>query len=307
MGYAASAGSVFITVLLPPGGIRKADEEEAGLGEGYWKIMHGCGRFEIYRPDSNYLNPEKDSAFLVTSEESFLSLPLLAFLRSPPCSLPRFVLIIVGPHAHPQAYCLGGILKEVNQSLPALPIDGLAFTRFAQRRLQYQLTSIQGAGLRSNDGGARSRLQQLHDVLAHGNLLRQREDVQEHGDVDHVPRAPGPGELVLVGEDVARDEVRRAQAVAVLEQRVPGVSEARKHVCAVEARQWRAAVGKCADILANAGSEIEELRRGARGAVVGGELLKDAGVVRVAEKPLLDEPEFAYAWPGEDLPGFLAL
>lgn len=39
---------------------------------------------------------------------------------------------------------------------------------------------------------------------------------------------------------------------------------------------------------------------------MGGELLKDAGVVRVAEKSLFDEPEFAYAWPGEDLPGFLA-
>lgn len=67
----------------------------------------------------------------------------------------------------------------------------------------------------------------LDDVLAHGDLLRQREDVQEHGDVDHVPRASGPGELVLVGEDVACDEVRRTQAVAVLQQRVHGVSEAR--------------------------------------------------------------------------------
>lgn len=131
--------------------------------------------------------------------------------------------------------------------------------------------------------------------------------MQEHGDVDHVPRASGPGESVLVGEDVARDEVRQTQAVAVPEQRVSAVSEARKHVCAVEARQWRAAVGKCADVLADAGSEIEELRGGARGVVVGGELLEDAGVVRVAEKSLLDEPEFSYAWPGEDLPGFLAL
>lgn len=265
--------------------------------------MHRCRRFEIFKTNSNHFNPEKDPSFSVTSEESFLGLPLFAFLRSPPCSLSRFVLIIVSPYFHLQACCLSGILKEVDQSLPALPIDGLVFTRFAQRRPQYQFTGIQGAGLRSNDHGARRCLQQLHDVLAHGDLLRQREDVQEHGDVDHVPRASGPGEFVLFGEDVARDEVRRTQAVAVLEHRVPGVSEALKHVCAVEARQWRAGVGKRADVLANAGSEIEELGGGARGC----ELLKDAGVVRVAEKSLLDEPEFAYAWPGEDLPGFLAL
>lgn len=125
--------------------------------------------------------------------------------------------------------------------------------------------------------------------------------------MDHVPRAPGPGELILVGEYVARDEVGRAQAVAVPEQRVPGVPEAREHVCAVEARQRRAAVGERADVLADAGPEIEEPRGGAGGVVVGGKTLKDAGVVRVAEKSLLDEPEFAYAWPGEDLPGFLAL
>lgn len=66
-------------------------------------------------------------------------------------------------------------------------------------------------------------------------------------------------------------------------------------------------MGKCADVLANAGSEIEELRGRARGVVVGGELLKDASVVRVAEKSLFDEPVFTYAWPGEDLPGFIAL
>lgn len=66
-------------------------------------------------------------------------------------------------------------------------------------------------------------------------------------------------------------------------------------------------MGKCADVLADTGSQIEELRGGARGVVVGGEPLKDAGVVRVAEKSLLDEPKLAYAWPGEDLPGFLAL
>ena len=195
--------------------------------------MHRCGRYETSRPDSNHLNPEKDPAFPVTGEESFLGLPLFAFLRSPPCSLSRFVLVIVGPYPHLQAFCLGGILKEVNQSLPALPIDGLVFTRIAQRRLQYQFTSILGAGLRSNYGRSWRCFQQLHDVLAHGDLLRQREDVKEHGDVDHVPRASGPSELVLVGEDIARDEVRRTQAVAVPEQRVPGVSEARKHVCAI--------------------------------------------------------------------------
>lgn len=270
--------------------------------------MHRCGRFEIYRPNSNQLNPEKDPALPVTSEESLLGLPLFALLRSSPCSLSRFVLIIIGPHIHLQACCLGGILKQVDQSLPALPIDSLVFTRFAQRRPQHQFTSIQRAGLCPNDGGSRRRLQQLHDVLARGDLLRQRKDVQEHGDVDDVPRAPGPGELVLVGEDVARDEVRRAQAVAVPEQRVPGVSEAREHVCAVEARQRRAAVGESADVLADAGPEVEEPRGGARGVVVvGGELLEDAGVVRVAEESLLDEPELAYTWPGEDLPGFLAL
>lgn len=265
--------------------------------------MHRRGHFRISRPHSNHLNPEKDPAFLVTSKESLLGLPLLALLRSPPCSLSRLVLIIVSPNPHPQALCLGGILKEVNQSLPALPIDSLVFTRLAQRRPQHQLTSIQGAGLRPDDGGARRRLEQLHDVLAHGDLLGQREDVQEHGDVDHVPRAPGPGELVPVGEDVARDEVGRAQAVAVPEQRVPGVPEAREHVCAVQARHRRAVVGERADVLPDAGSEVEELRGGARG----GEPLQDAGVVRVAEESLLDEPELAYAWPGEDLPGFLAL
>lgn len=270
--------------------------------------MHRCGRFEIHRPCSNQLDPEKDPAFPVASEESFLGLPFFALFRPPPCSLSRLVLIIVGPHAHLQACCLGGILKEVNQSLPALPIDSLVFTRFAQRRPQHQFASIQGARLRPDDGGSRRCFQQLHDVLARGDLLRQREDVQEHGDVDDVPRAPGPSELVLVGEDVARDEVGRAQAVAVPEQRVPGVSEAREHVCAVEARQRRAAVGERADVLADAGPEVEEPRGGAGGVVVvGGELLQDAGVVRVAEEPLLDEPELAYAWPREDLPGFLAL
>jgi len=57
--------------------------------------------------------------------------------------------------------------------------------------------------------------------------------------------------------------------------------------------------------LPKTGAEVEELERCAGCAIL--QASEDFVVIRVSQDTLLDEPELAYTWPREDLPGLFAL
>jgi len=128
--------------------------------------------------------------------------------------------------------------------------------------------------------------------------------VQEHGDVDYIPSSSRLCQIVDIREDIAGDEVGRAEAVAVFEQGVACSFEGWEHVCAIETGQRYAIVGKRANVLSKTCAEIEQFGFWFCGRF---ESSEDARVVWVAQKSLFDEPEFPNARPREDFPGFLSL
>lgn len=82
--------------------------------------------------------------------------------------------------------------------------------------------------------------------------------MQEHGDVNNIPRSSCLRQIIHFREDITSDEVRWIKTFFIFEQGVSGIFETCNYICAVETG-WRCtAVSKCANILTETCSEIEE-------------------------------------------------
>jgi len=149
------------------------------------------------------------------------------------------------------------------------------------------------------DPSAGSLAQKSHASFCNGSLLFGVEEVEDCRGVEDVDFAIENAELVVWGcvKDVGgADEVVRRELIFVFEERVACRDEIGKDIAAVDARRVCAVKDQFADILAKAGSEVEE-DRGCIGGVRGGrlfELREDVVVVqRMAGEVEFNEAEAA--------------
>jgi hypothetical protein len=149
------------------------------------------------------------------------------------------------------------------------------------------------------------QLTQSQHVLARLLLTVQGKRVEEHGDVDHIPRSSRFRQIIGISKDVCRYEVRGVEMVLVSEQRLSSCLKGREQICTMQTRERSPITCERAKILPKTGAEVEEYERCACCAVL--QASHDSVVVRVSQDALLDEPELADTWPREDLPGLLAL
>jgi hypothetical protein len=94
----------------------------------------------------------------------------------------------------------------------------------------------------------------------------------------------------------------RPEGLPVAEEVVPERYKLGLDLDAEQAGRLDAVVGELAQVLREAAAYVQEALGG-----FGLETREDEGVARLAAEGEVDEAELAYAWPGEDVPDFVAL
>ena len=186
--------------------------------------------------------------------------------------------------------------------------SGLAVFGLVKGRFQWLLDGFEDAGLGSEDHAAGFVGQEAEDPGGDSELVIVVEEVEEHVYCNHVGltgaeiRHQRSLDKAIVGcEDIVGEEVVGGESVAVAPELVGEIFIFREEVGGVEVVGWGAVEDAFAKILAEAGAQVEE-------GISGFQTGKDHGVVeRVFGETETQEPEFAYAGPGEDTPGFVSL